>query len=159
MPSRHSVFILLCIAMTTLAGCRVRDGIRRVRDMQSPLVEVVAVRVAERTSEGARLEVHVRLDNPNAEILPLMAASYRVSVDGVSAASASNKPNRTLPASGSQMLILPIALATDAGIASGTPVRTSGSITYNPPGEIRMLMTESKVPLPVATFSYEGVIE
>lgn len=151
-----SVILSLTLIATLLAGCKVRDEIREYRSVRVPTAEVIAVRVAERTSEGARMEIHVRLDNPNDVALPLTGARYSVNVAGGGSIAASARPNKTLPAAGSQVVVLPIALPQ---AAAGASVRVAGDITYRPPGEIRQLLTESNVPLPYASFSNQGAVE
>jgi len=63
----------------------------------------------------------------------------------------------TIPANGVQTVTLPAALATDTVEAGDYQVR--GTLVYEPPGEIRKLLTEYGVPLPSASFKAQGALE
>jgi len=153
---RHACHSVLLIASLFITGCRVAEKVKEEK-VDTPPATVASVRVAQQTGEGVRLEVVVELTNPNDVALPLKSSSFSVRVGGA-AASMSTRPNRTLPARGMQTVVLPIALATGESV-SGAQVSVTGTITYEPPGEIRKLLTESKIPLPTTSFSYQGQIQ
>ena len=96
------------------------------------------------------MRVTVELQNPNNVPLPLRRAQYTVEVAGAEPFSFRDQPARTLPASGRQTVEL---AAVFPGDATGATCHVSGWITYEPPGEIRKLLTESGIPLPNADFS------
>ena len=161
---RH-IWLLMALLVVAAAGCRLADRFRLDR-VPTPRTKVTAVKVTERTDEGARIEITVELTNPGDVALALVSAGYTVRVGGAAPVTFSSQPNRTLPAGGSQTVTLPAVLALSGGTSGGgEPARTlpgvvvTGSIVYEPPGEIRQLLTESKVPLPSAQFRYRGQLE
>jgi LEA14-like dessication related protein len=157
MNRRMSALYLLLCCMTAMTGCALYEKATE-EPILTPSAKVLSVTLADQTDQGARLIVLVELTNPNAHIaLPLRFAQYQVSAGGASAGSTS-KPARTLPAGGTQTVELPVSIAGVTAL-SGAAVQAGGSITYEPPGEVRMLLTESSVPLPTVTFSYSGTIQ
>jgi LEA14-like dessication related protein len=147
--------LLFCV--TVAGGCALYDKATE-EPIATPTAKVLSVTLADQTDQGARLIVLVELSNPNSHIaLPLRFAQYQVSAGGASASS-SSKPSRTLPGGGTQTVELPISLA-GSGAHSGAAVQAGGHITYEPPGEVRKLLTESSVPLPTVSFSYSGTIQ
>ena len=161
------VWLLLALLAFPTAGCRMADKFK-VESVPKPKAEVTAVRLTEHTGEGMRIEITVELTSKCEVPLPLVAADYTLSLGGKRPVAFSNTPNRTLPAGGTQTVTLPAVVAVaQAGSgdsvegigAAGAPVTIAGSITYEPPGEIRLLMTESKVPLPSVSFRYSGQLQ
>ncbi len=134
------------LSLLLLTGC-----------VSSPSAKVTDVVVEERTSQGTRLVVIVELTNPNATALPLPKADYEVSVDGAGSFSFQVIPDATLPGKGVQTIRFPAALAGGRSLA-GRSYNVSGSIFYEPPGEVRRLLTEYRVPLPSAGFSKSGTL-
>lgn len=141
--------ILIGIA-ASLGGCA---------GLETPTIEVVNVRVAEQTGEATRIEALVELTNPNDTPLPLTSASYTISAGNAGSVSLDDRPNRTLPALGKQTVLLPASLRTNGASLKGAPCTVSGSITYEPPGEVRKILTESGIPLPWVDFSKSGRVE
>lgn len=150
---RHATLALMFMMF---AGCAVYNR-TQAPDLATPAASVTGVRLVEQTEEGALLEITIGVENPNDVALPLSAASFSVDVAGASG-TFTGKPNRTLPAGGSQTVTLNAALATTASV-SGAAVSVRGTITYVPPGEIRQLMTETYIPLPSAPFTYGGSVQ
>jgi len=157
MNRRMSALCLLLFCVTAASGCAVYEKATE-ESIVVPTAKVLSVSLADQTDQGARLIVLVELNNPNPHTpLPLRFAQYQVSAGGASAGSTS-RPARTLPAGGSQTVSLAVSLA-GTGALSGAAVQAGGHITYEPPGEVRKLLTESSVPLPTVSFSYSGTIQ
>jgi hypothetical protein len=146
----------LLLLMMILTGCALYD---RTQDPKiwSPIATVTSVRLVEQTDQGAVLKITIGLVNPNAVALPLKGTSYTLAVGGATN-SYHDLPNSTLPAGGDQTVELTAALPATTNL-SGAAVKVHGSVTYVPPGEIRRLLTESKVPLPSASFNYTGAVQ
>ncbi|MEM6751170.1 MAG: hypothetical protein AAF612_11945 [Planctomycetota bacterium] len=148
-------FVGLALALAASWGCG--------RTLTNPLLappeaEVVAVTPVERTPEADRVLVTLRITNSEGVELPLREAAY--TVRGPDGASRSTRAQvfATAPAEGEQWVRLPISVARDEALAMDPdPVyRVSGSITYEPPGEFRRILTDSAVPLPAVLFAGTG---
>ncbi|MCC7204363.1 MAG: hypothetical protein IT441_04740 [Phycisphaeraceae bacterium] len=154
----------LLAAVVVLAGCssfKPWDVFDRPRD---PKVHVADVRVTERTEQGVRVELVLEMTNPNDEALPLVDVKYAVDLPGagVKGFSTKDRPNMTLPAKGSQRLVLAAAFETNpqtAAIGAGNRYHVSGSITYRPPQTFVENLAEEALPLPSAGFSGKGILE
>ena len=155
----HCVCLLTALLAISTTGCRLADTFK-IESVPKPKVQVEAVKVVDQTEQGARIEITVMLTNTASVALPLVDASYSVSIDGQKAVMFNNRPNRTIPAGGTQTVTLPTVVAvTGDGPLAGRSVAVAGSLTYEPPGEIRQLITESSIPLPSASFRYRGELE
>ncbi len=156
--ARHR-FIFIMLMLAAVAGCQ-RQGPRTTPwyKIRQPEVEIVAVNLTEQTEQGARIEVTARLTNPNEVALPLKRYHLTFDADHRPAVTFRDLSNRTLPAQGEQLVVMPLALATGAGNLTDGAYRVSGWIHYEPPGEIRRLLTESGIPLPSAAFRKEGAL-
>lgn len=133
----------------------------------TPTASAATVSIVEQTGEGARLLVSLELTNPNAIALPLHKAVYTVTVAGVAAGAGGaggaggavtmeDVTSLTLPANGTQKLKYPLAIVTDGQGLAGASYTVSGTVEYEPPGEVRKLLTESGVSLPKIRFSGAG---
>lgn len=142
---------IVCLA-AVLGGCS--SNLRQVT------TRVDSVRIDDQTDQGVRVLVTVVAENPNDTPLPIVKARYEVSLTGGAggggAFAFTELPKATLPAHGTQMITLPAAFALNGGDAVGTSYEVAGQLTYEPPGEIRKLLTEYNVPLPTASFKDEG---
>jgi len=126
--------------------------------LKSPETRVLGVAVTQRSAEGARVELMVELNNPNATALPLRHSNYRVRM-GERSFSFKQRLDVTLPGHGTQRITLPAAFADGAAIGPDTPYQVSGSVTYEPPGEFRRILTDMRIPLPSRSFSAAGQLE
>ena len=126
--------------------------------VERPATRVVGIEVLEQTDEGMRLAVTVELTNTNDVALPLVSADYHVQLEGLDGSRFEDEPHRTVPARGTQQVRLTAALPTGGGDLSGAGYAVRGSITYQPPGELREVLTGSYVPLPSTQFSGRGVL-
>ena len=144
--------ILLATGMLWLTGCQ---GLGSIQD---PSAKVVSVRVTQHTDQGSRVEVQVDLSNPNTAPLPLKRCQYTLRIADAGVYSFDDYPQRTLPSHGAQSVVLPAGFPTDKALA-GASYELEGSIQYEPPGEVRKLLTESKIPLPSVGFHASGRIQ
>jgi len=143
------VLVILCLS-AGLGGCK--SNLRPVS------ARVDSVRVDQTTDEGVRLLVTVQAQNPNNTPLPVTWLWYKVDLDGGGEFEFTELPKVTLPAHGEQTITLPAAFTLDDLALMGRGYRVQGKATYEPPGEIRKLLTEYGVPLPSASFKDEGVL-
>jgi hypothetical protein len=157
------VIAIVCVT-ALLGGCSA--NLRQVS------TRVDSVRVDELTDQGVRVLVTLVAENPNNIPLPIVKAKYKVTLAGISGGVSGGKPGgrsggwgeftftdlpkATLPAHGTQTITLPAAFALNGGNAAGVSYKVAGQLTYEPPGEIRKLLTEYNVPLPSASFKDEG---
>ena len=147
--SRHVLVILCCVAM--LGGCSA--------NLRQVTTRVDSVRIDEQTDQGVRVLVTVVAENPNDVPLPIVKARYKVGLSGGGEFVFTELPKATLPAHGTQTITLPAAFALDGGSAAGASYQVTGQLTYEPPGEIRKLLTEYNVPLPSASFKDDGALQ
>lgn len=117
----------------------------------SPKTEVEALELLAASPAATTGRLVVKLTNPNDVPLPLPLARYTVTLGGVTYAT-DTVPNATVPANGEQRIVLPVVFENPAGPSYSA----SGSVTYVPPGEIRMLLTDLGIPLPSARFKGAG---
>lgn len=147
----------MLVIVLVLAGCTLK--VPRYIPVQTPLAEVKSVAVTDVSEEGARVEVTVELHNPNDHALPLRISQYTLRIDGMGEMSLRDQPPVTVPARGSRRMVLPASLVTEGQPLQGHAYVFTGKVTYEPPGEIRKVMTDSGVPLPSAAFRGEGVLQ
>lgn len=125
----------------------------------APTARVVSVEPDSITDEGTRVLVTIELENPNDVEVPLPRAYYRVTLDGAEPFAFDTLPTAALPPNGMQRVTLPAAFALDRETSvAERGYDVSGSITYQPPGAFRALMTQYGVPLPKAGFSESGTM-
>ena len=142
--SRMLSLVGLAVLTLALGGCQF---------VESPTTQVQGVEVTRVTDHGTSVDVTVLMENPNDVPLPLRASSYRVTIDGVGDFDFTDRLAYTIPANGQQVVVLPAAFATQGQDVASRPARVTGSVTYEPPGEMRAILTESGIPLPTAAFS------
>ena len=151
-PAGHVVWmtLLLALVLAPLSGCL---------KIRSPRAHVQSVAVTGQTDEGARVEVVLRISNPNPVALPVRSASYEVVVDDLGTFSFIDHPPVTLPPRGEQVIVLPAAFLLDDTPIAGRTVRVGGRLRYQPPGELRQLMTDYWIPLPGVVFARQATLE
>ncbi|MEX0652790.1 MAG: LEA type 2 family protein [Phycisphaeraceae bacterium] len=142
--------MVLAVALAWLAGCQTT---------RAPRAEVRSVAVTEQTAEGARIEVVVQVHNPNDVALPVRSAAYDVTVDQAGTFTFTDQPPVTLPPRGEQTITLPAAFVRSDEPLVGRPVRVAGRLRYQPPGEIRQLMTDYWIPLPSLSFDRQATLD
>ncbi len=141
---------LVVCSLAVLTGCS--------SNLKPVTTRVDSVTVDERTEQGVRVLVTVIAENPNDVALPIVRARYEVDLAGAEAFAFTELAKATLPAHGTQTITLPAAFATEGGGAAGQSYKVKGQLTYEPPGEIRKLLTEYGVPLPSASFKDDGAL-
>jgi len=143
----------LGLLVGTLTGC-LSVGAER------PAARFGALDIDQQTGEGARVLLTVEVDNPNDFDLELTEATYKINVEGVAAFSFDGVvPDKALPPEGTQQITFPAALGAGGRPLQGRSYNVSGSLTYEPPGELRAILTESGFPLPSVPFSGSGRLE
>jgi LEA14-like dessication related protein len=141
------IMAVACFA-AMLGGCSA--------NLRQVTARVDSVQIDELTDQGVRVLVTVVAENPNDIALPIIRARYEVSLAGGGTFAFTELPRATLPANGTQTITFPAAFALNGSNAAGTPYKVNGQLTYEPPGEIRKLLTEYNVPLPSASFKEDG---
>lgn len=147
----------LVLSGAWLAGCETVVG---------PEAAVVEAVVTQQTDEGARVELVLEMENPNTVPLPVERSRYTVSLEGVGQGVFRERHYVAIPAAegngkavpGRQRVVLPVVFAGPIGELAGRRYRVRGTLAYEPPGEIRKLLTESHFPLPVAVFHGQGQV-
>lgn len=143
---------MIAWALCTGLGLLVTGPMAGCSTVTDPETRVVSATLAEETEAGARILVEVELVSTNKVALPLTNATYSGEIEDIGDYSGTDLPNRTIPIASRQTVILPLIYKTDEPV-SGREISVSGDITYEPPGQIRKLLTESGVPLPSTGFS------
>jgi len=156
------LILLACFAaLATQPGC-----IRRLKvwnSVQTPDAQLLDVRLADVSDAGVRLVARLRLTNPNDIPLPLTEVEHRFELRGVGVFRLADDPLVTLPARGEGVVEIAAAFDEPEAIQAarmGEPMRyrVSGRVTYRPPGEIRAILTDSRVPLPSTGFDGRGEV-
>ena len=124
-----------------------------------PTAKVVAVRIDQQTDQGVRVVVVVNLNNPNDYPLPLVQGNYTVNLTGIGTFEDGAKSERTLPSRGTETIELPAAFATKGVAVLGRDYQVHGSVTCQPPSNLRALMTDMEIPLPAIGFASTGSLE
>jgi len=128
--------------------------------LQTPTAEVVSIERGPRSDQGAVVNVTVRMANPNDVQLPVHETTYRVELDGAKEIfELTFHPPVTMPVSGEQLVTFPAAFAIKQDDLTGRRVAVSGSIHYQPPGEIRQVLTDMKFPLPHIAFRADTALD
>lgn len=154
---RGWILLSLFVAMLTLVqfGCKAYDAFKEPA-LRPIKVETADVKLVKQSDETAQFQVTLTISNPNDTALPLIESNLALSVTGHGTASTNYLLHRTAPANLVQTVTVPVVIVTHEQVTTGTSYSTKGTITYQPPGEIRKLLTDSKVPLPSATFNLQG---
>ncbi len=149
--------IVIALVLVILAGCQSTGEKRRFLDLvDTPTATVEKVEVLDQSTEAVRVAITIRMANKNDVPLPLTIARYSVTLPGVGKYQGDQRPQATIPAESEQTFVLTAAIPTGGEVLSTDEWRANGSVEYEPPGEIRMLMTESGVPLPTSGFRGSG---
>lgn len=131
-----------------LAGC----------GLTPPTADVTEARVDAATPEGSRVVFTVTLQNANDVPLPIRRTNYTVTL-GTQSFEFTDLAAATIPANGAQVVVIPAAFAVPEAGLSGAAYELRGHVTYEPPGEVRDLLTDSGVPLPRVGFVERGTFE
>lgn len=131
----------------------------RLWQIKSPDAKVISLKVTEQTDAGFRVEAVVELTNENRVALPLLDVHYNITVDKAGSFSLTDSTNRTIPAFGKQQIILPASFAWKGHAPAGANWSVTGRVKYDPPGELRQILTETNIPLPDSSFQSQGKLE
>lgn len=153
--NRCTTLGLLCLMMLSVVGCKVYDKFTEP-NLQSMTVTDVEVKLVEQSDEAARFDVTLTIRNPNTTPLPLGVADIALEVQDHGRASTRYLLHRTVPANAEQTVTVPVVIVTNTPVSAGTQYGTRGTVSYQPPGEFRKIMTDSKVPLPTVLFNTTG---
>ena len=96
--------------------------------------------------------------NLRGHLLPLIDLNVRFRVDGLGTFSSVDQPTVALPPEGSQRMRFTAALPTGGADPHGRPFSFSATMTYQPPGELRQIFSESGVPRPFVIASADGTL-
>ena len=145
-----------CLGASTLTGCSVGGLFVGER----PGFEVSSARLVDRTDEGLKLEFTLAGFNASDEPLPLRAVDYTLNVDGKTVFNGSRSAEHTLPAGGTQAIVLPAVVPLEA-LGSGASPRyvLSGQIEYSKPGALADTLFDAKLIRPKIAFSDRGTLE
>ena len=141
--------------MLSITGCKVYDKFTEP-SLQSMTIKTVEVKLVEQSDEAARFDVTITIANPNTTPLPLGVATVDLEVQDHGKASTRYLLHRTVPANAEQTATVPVVIVTKTPVSAGTQYGSRGTVSYQPPGEFRKIMTDSKVPLPTVTFNTTG---
>ncbi len=152
----NTTLLAASLGATTLTGCSVGGLFRGER----PGFEVSSARLVDRTEEGLKLEFTLAGFNTSDEPLPLRSIDYTLNVDGNTVFNGTRSAERTLPAGGSQDIILPAVVPLEA-LGTGTSPRyvLSGRIEYSKPGALADTLFDAKLIRPKIAFSDRGTLE
>lgn len=154
----------LLILSALLSGCRSEPKTAEMT-IEPPQATVVMLTLVEQSRRGARLNALIDVSNPNPVSLPVTVVHYKVHIEDLPAHTFTDYPRIALSAAttnplrtGQQRLELPVAVPAGRRSLVGRSYRIRGEITYEPPGVIRKLLTESGIPLPSIPFNGTGTI-
>lgn len=142
--------MILCVLAE--AGCQTGPKI------QPPTAGVARVELIEQTPQGVRLQLVIVMENPNQIPLPLEASQYTVVLNGQQTFSYTDRPKRTIPAGGRQVLELPAVFKIGGRKLSGSVYTVTGTVSYRPPGQFQRFLTESGLPLPSVEYRASGTV-
>ncbi|MCC6580009.1 MAG: hypothetical protein IT440_06160 [Phycisphaeraceae bacterium] len=152
-----------CVTLMCLTGMLLAGGCRSDKKLVTPIltkpsVTAVAASVVEQTDQGTRLKIVVTMANPNAVELPLRTARYTIDIAGVGPVAAEDTLSRSLPPTGAQPVEMFLAVPSMVPLQHAE-YSVHGAISYEPPGEIRKVMTDSYIPLPSVGFQAAGKLD
>lgn len=151
------ITLILLAGLLALAqvGCKAYEAFKEPA-LKPVTVDGGTVKLVKQSPEAAQFEVTLTVTNPNDTPLPLTQSSLSLNIDGIGSATTSYLLHRTAPANLSQTITVPVVIVTTQQVSAGVSYATKGTVTYQPPGEIRKLLTDSNVPLPSAAFDLQG---
>lgn len=158
MKLRLAMMGLCGLLLGGLGGC----GIIKLPRLPKPLAPIHATveraALVDLTDEAAAVAVYVRMVNTNDEPMPMVIARYTVEC-GQAKYTGDQVPNATMPDDSLEQVVHFPAVLLDVGNPVGREIRASGTIEIQPPGEIRKLMTEWRIPRPTVSFDGTATVE
>jgi hypothetical protein len=152
-PTRRPLALVpaACVfALAALSGCE---------SYRAPDLSLAETKPVQRTEAGTALHFGIDAQNDNDVALPLREITYTLAVDGKPVFTATRSPEATLRRQGSQRIVLPAVVPSEAGAVNpGSRFRLSGAMTYVTPGQIAEILFDSGVRVPSVGFSFEGEV-
>ncbi|MEM6552247.1 MAG: hypothetical protein AAF750_08985 [Planctomycetota bacterium] len=151
------LLLILVLTTATTPACRSgTDGVpSSVADdvLRRPSATVTGAYVTATGPDAASVNIVLALENPQAVELPVRFGDLRLRTGAGTTPTIETRPHVTMPPKG-------IATVTLQGVAKhngqglvGQPLTVTGSLTYEPPGELRQMLTDTGFPLPDIGFS------
>lgn len=138
--------------LTIAALCFCGGGCSSLQ-LQRPTAAVTGMTLREVNAKGFTMAFDVRVENPNKVPLPLASADYKLGLAGTQVLDGSAKPGGSLPAQGSQTVVLPVTLNFASVLEASQRLRGApGDVPYNLEGGLSFdtgvpLMGQLRVPL------------
>ncbi|MEM7576358.1 MAG: hypothetical protein AAF328_02685 [Planctomycetota bacterium] len=142
------IYWVTALLLLPISGCVVIDAVKE-GIVTPPTAEVLGVSVVDASDRGTALEAAVRLTNVNNVELPLESVRVRMVGPNGQRFVSDAPATVSMPPNGSQVLRVRGVLPGRGGDLEGEEVAVSVSVRWIPPGEVRAILTESRVPLPV----------
>lgn len=148
----------LCLLLTGCGEFTVPAVFRPPAPLADPVATVDGVVLHQVTADGLSVTIVLQLTNSNDRALPLRSAIYTLKLPGIGEYEGDVHPNATIPAEGGITITLPgsFAFAPGAGAPASIQYELKGKLTYEPPGDVRELLTELGVYLPEFHFQSTG---
>src|SRR5262245_56561391 len=130
-PARAGRRVLALLPLFVLAGCA------STLDLQTPKLSVVSLKVQSADLFSQRLQVRLRVMNPNSRELPIKAIKYRIEVNDTALAEGLADTPFVVPANGESEFELPVT----ANLASLLPKllsRSSDALDYRLVGDVSL---------------------
>ncbi|QDU71356.1 NDR1/HIN1-like protein [Mucisphaera calidilacus] len=147
MTKRKDLWILMLPTVLALGGCFA----------QRPPIEVVSVALTDQSPSGHVIETILAVRNPWDKPVQIGPVDWTIEVNGTTF-SDTDSPPVSLPADGVQTVTLRSALPATAD-KENIAYSGHGKLTFTPPGDFRVVLTESGFPLPKADFRFSGSLD
>ncbi|MEM1213400.1 MAG: hypothetical protein AAGI68_14020 [Planctomycetota bacterium] len=154
---RSAPLLLVIIATAILPACRSgTDGVVSTAAddvLRRPSATVTGAYVTATGPEAASVDIVLALKNPQAVELPVRFGDLRLRTDAGATPTIETRPQVTMPPGGVATVTLQGVARHDGQGLVGQPLNVNGSLTYEPPGELRQILTDTGVPLPTIGFA------
>jgi len=153
-PKRPVLALCLTASASLLTGC--------FSSPKPPTFKVVDVAVTDRSAEGLVVTITVEGTNPNKDPIPLDDVSYSLNLEGRPPLSTTRYAGAELPAHGTRLVRLPIALPVSASAPEPTAqsdYRFSATMLYRVPGSIAEFFFDTGVRRPSVGFAESGTMD
>lgn len=127
-----------------------------------PTFDVVDVGVTERGPDGVVVTFVLVGTNTNPDPLPLDEVTYSLNLNGRDVFRGTRMAEATLPANGTQRVMLPVPVPVAPGVEAPTgqaAYRLQGSMVYKIPGSIAEIFFDSGVRRPSIGFGEGGTLD
>lgn len=150
---REFILVILALAGMSLGGCT---------SYRSPSIQLVDVRMVDRSDEAAAFHFDFDLENPNEEPIELREFRYTLSVDGTRVYEGRRAASTTLQPGTTNRVELPAAIRyalvnwQASTLPESVEYRLTGTLVYVTPGELAEVLLDTGVRRPTASFSTAG---